>query len=63
MQAGEFLTATQVAEILGCQRSKAYDDIKSGEIPSFRFKGAVRVSRSALRDYIAKCGVKGNSVA
>jgi len=43
----------EVAEIVGISRSKAYELLASGEIPSIRIGHSVRVPADALRAYIA----------
>ena len=48
------LRPTEVAESLGIGRSKAYELIASGAIPSIRLGGSVRVPLGALRDWIAR---------
>lgn len=42
----------EVAEALGIGRSKAYELIAAGEIPSIRLGGSVRVPLDALRAWI-----------
>ena len=39
----------EAAEILGVSRSKAYELVASGEIPSVRLGGTVRVPAAALK--------------
>ena len=46
------LRPTEVAETLGIGRSKAYELIGSGVLPSIRIGGSVRVPVEALRDWI-----------
>ena len=43
-----------VAELLETSRSKTYELVASGEIPSIRLGGSIRVPAQALRDWIAK---------
>lgn len=43
---------TEAAEILGVSRSKAYELVASGEIPSVRLGGTVRVPADALKSKI-----------
>ena len=48
------LRPPEVAEALGIGRSKAYELIASGEIPSIRIGGSVRVPVDALRTWIVR---------
>lgn len=48
------LRPVEVAEQLGIGRSKAYELIASGEIPSVKIGATVRVPVDALRDWVAK---------
>lgn len=43
----------EVGEALGVSRSKAYELIRSGEIPSLKVGGSIRVSVDALRDWVS----------
>lgn len=45
-----FLKPTEVAAHLRLSRAKVYDLIASGDIPSLRIAGSIRVPASALRD-------------
>ena len=49
------LKATDVAEILNICKSKAYQLLQNGQIPSIRIDGSVRVRPSDLDEYIQKC--------
>ena len=42
----------EAAEVLGVSRSKAYELVASGEIPSVRLGGTVRVPADALKSKI-----------
>ena len=44
----------RAAELLDTSRSKTYELVASGEIPSIRLGGSIRVPAQALRDWIAK---------
>jgi excisionase family DNA binding protein len=48
------LRPTEAADAIGVSRSKAYDLIARGEIPSVRLGGSVRVPVDALRSWIAR---------
>ena len=48
-----FLTVEQVAKRLYVSRSTAYNMVNSGEIPSVRFGRLIRVSASALEQYLS----------
>lgn len=48
----ELLRAVEVATVLGISRSKAYDMIASGELPSIRIGKYVRVPRARLYAWI-----------
>ncbi|MCA1572700.1 MAG: helix-turn-helix domain-containing protein [Chloroflexi bacterium] len=46
------LRPAEVAELLGCSRSKAYQLIQARRIPALRVAGSVRVPRAALLAWI-----------
>ena len=46
------LRPAEAAEALGISRSKVYELIASGQIPSIRLGGSVRVPVQALREWI-----------
>jgi len=48
------LRPSEVADALGVGRSKAYELIASGVIPSIRLGSSVRVPADALRTWIAR---------
>lgn len=48
------LRPTEAADVMGVSRSKAYELISSGTIPSIRIGGSVRVPLDALRAWIAR---------
>jgi len=53
----QYLRIIEVAKLLGIGRSKAYELVASGEIPSVRFgERTVRVSRDALDKWIEEKG-------
>ena len=47
------LRPTEAADLIGVGRSKVYALLASGELPSIRIGGSVRVPLDALRDWIA----------
>lgn len=47
-QQHEYLKVPEVAEVLRIPRSRAYELVGSGEIPSIRIGRSVRVSRKEL---------------
>jgi prophage regulatory protein len=57
------LTPKEVAEQLGLGRTKTYALLASGEIPSVRIGGSLRVPLSDLRDWVRTraCGSKSDS--
>jgi excisionase family DNA binding protein len=48
----QLLSVSEVGELLGMGRSWVYQQIKSGEIPSVRLGGSVKVKREDLEVYI-----------
>ncbi len=46
------LRPVEVAETLGIGRSKAYELIASGDVPSIRIGGSLRVPVEKLREWI-----------
>ena len=46
------LRPTEVAELLGFGRSKLYELLATGELPSIRIGGSVRVPAEALRKWV-----------
>jgi excisionase family DNA binding protein len=48
----QLLSVPEVGELLGMGRSWVYQQIKSGEIPSVQLRGAVKVKREDLEEYI-----------
>ena len=53
-EAEKLLKAGEVAEILQLSKSKAYNMMTRGEIPTVRMNRSVRVKRSDLEDFIKK---------
>ena len=47
------LRPIEAADSIGVSRSKCYELISSGEIPSVKVGGCVRIPVQALRDWIA----------
>ena len=48
------LRPTEAAEAIGIGRSKVYELLSSGELPSIRIGGSVRVPVDALRAWIVR---------
>jgi excisionase family DNA binding protein len=48
------LRPSELAEAMGISRSKAYELIASGDVPSIRIGGNVRVPLDALRKWITE---------
>jgi excisionase family DNA binding protein len=46
------LKATEVAELLGCSKSKAYELMASGDIPVVKIGTSVRVKQDDLANWI-----------
>lgn len=53
------LTVEEAAALLGLSRSKAYDAVRQGQIPSVRFGGSVRVPRRALEELLERATRRG----
>ena len=49
-----FYRITEVSELIGCSRTKAYELVSSGVIPSTRIGSLLRVPRSALEAFIER---------
>jgi excisionase family DNA binding protein len=49
------LKPTEAAETLGLGRSKTYELIADGTLPSVRVGGSVRIPADALRSWVAEC--------
>jgi len=50
----QFLRVIEVAQYLGISRSKAYDLMMKGDIPTLRFGSSIRVRESDLEEYIQR---------
>ena len=48
----QLLSVSEVGELLGMGRSWVYQQLKSGQIPSVKLRGAVKVKREDLEEYI-----------
>ena len=48
----EYLKVPEVAEVLRIARSRAYELVAGGEIPSVRIRRSIRVSRRELSDWL-----------
>lgn len=49
-----FYRITEVSELIGCSKSKAYELVSTGVIPSTRIGSLLRVPRSALEALIER---------
>ena len=47
-------SVTQVAKMIGFSRSKTYQMVQDGKIPSITVEGRTRVTREALNKWIAQ---------
>lgn len=56
------LRVTEVAETLSLGRTKSYELIARGVIPSVRIDGAVRVPATALEDFVRSLPTKSSGV-
>lgn len=57
------LRPIEAAEAIGIGRSKVYELLASGEIPSIRIGGSVRVPVDALRAWIARQLAEGTEAS
>jgi excisionase family DNA binding protein len=48
----QLLTIPEVCQRLGVGRSWVYQQVKSGDMPSVKLRGAVKVKREDLEEYI-----------
>ena len=48
-----FLRVSEVGDLLGCSRSKAYEMVAQGLLPSIRISGLLRVPRIAIEKLAA----------
>ena len=48
----------EAGEAIAVSRAKAYEMVASGELPSIRIGGVLRIPVDALRDWIAKKAAK-----
>jgi excisionase family DNA binding protein len=44
----EYLSITQVATLLGCDRTTIWKAVREGHLPALRLRGAYRIPREAL---------------
>ncbi len=51
----DLLTIKEVAEVLRLSERKARDLTGSGELPSFKIGGSIRVKQSELDEYLESC--------
>jgi excisionase family DNA binding protein len=49
-----FLTVTELAELLRVSRRTAYVLVRTGEVPSVRVGGSIRIPRAALVDQLVQ---------
>ena len=54
-------SVTEIAKLLGIGRSKAYELVRSGTIPSLRLGRRIVIPKLALSRFLAECALK-NSV-
>lgn len=59
----KLLTLPEVAALLGVPAGYAYELARRGEIPTVRFGKYVRVSASAVREWVARRQEKGRDTA
>lgn len=59
----KLLTVAEAADLLGLGRSKAYQLVMRGDLPSIQIGRARRVPTSALDDFIARCVTESGDVA
>ena len=52
--ARSFFKVTDMADVVGISRTAAHELVKTGEIPSVRIKGAIRVPRGAILRFVEK---------
>lgn len=48
------LRPAEAAELLSISRSKIYELVNAGEIPSIRLGGAIRIPRRSLEEFISR---------
>ena len=48
-------SVTEIAELLGIGRSKAYELVRSGTIPSLRLGRRIVIPKLALNRFLAEC--------
>jgi excisionase family DNA binding protein len=53
-------TVTEAAELIGISRSTAYECVKSGQVPSLRFRRRIVIPASAVRELL--CNVNDHAV-
>jgi excisionase family DNA binding protein len=51
-----FYRVSEISELIGCSKSKAYELVASGTIPSTHIGTLLRVPRSALDEFIKRAG-------
>ncbi len=49
-----FYRVSEIADLIGCSKSKAYDIVASGAIASTRIGTLLRVPRSALEAFVER---------
>ncbi len=57
------LRPTEAADAIGVGRSKVYELLASGELPSIRIGGSIRVPLDKLRDWIDRKASDGTAVS
>lgn len=53
------LRPTEAADVIGIGRSKVYELLARGELPSIRIDGSIRVPMDELRQWIAQKAREG----
>lgn len=56
MEGKLLFTVAEVAEVLSIGRSKVYEMVGQGVIPSVKIDGCRRIKAAALREYVAGLG-------
>ena len=52
----DILSINDLRSALGIGRTKAYELVSSGELPSIRVGNAIRISKTSLLDYVKGSG-------
>ena len=57
----QLLTVVEAAQHLGISRSKVYELLADGQLPSVRIGRTRRIATSALEEFVARCSETGTS--